>query len=75
MRQNTVEIEKVEDWVTEIRIELKKRLIEKQEMEQKNHMIYSYMHDVFGVEVLDLFDMTYNPEKKHPTIPKKENSN
>lgn len=70
MQQNSDEIKEIEDWVTGIRIELKKRLIEKQEMEQRNHVIYSYMHDVFGVEVLNLFDMKYNPEQQHPVIPK-----
>ncbi len=75
MQRNSNEIKDVEDWVTEIRIELKKRLIEKQEMEQRNHVIYSYMHDVFGAEVLDLFDMKYNPEKQHPRIPKDNHPN
>lgn len=75
MQQNTKEIEEIEEWVTGIRIELKKKLIEKQEMETRNHLIYSYMHDVFGPEVLDLFDMKYNPEKKHPKIPKNESPN
>ncbi len=75
MQESSDEIRAIEDWVTEIRIELKKRLIEKQEMEQRNHVIYSYMHDVFGAEVLDLFDMKYNPEKQHPTIPKGKHPN
>ena len=34
-------------------------MIRKQEMEQRNHAIYSYMHDVFGAEVIDIFDMQY----------------
>lgn len=59
MQWNNKEIKEIDDWVTEIRIELKKRLVEKQEMEQKNQQIYSYMHDVFGAEVLNLFDMTF----------------
>lgn len=66
IQENTAGIEEIEKWVTDIRIELKKRLIRKQEMEQKNHEIYSYMQDIFGAEVLDLFDMTYNPQEKHP---------
>lgn len=61
MAQNTAEIQEIAEWVTEIRIELKKRLIRKQEMERRNFSIYSYMHDVFGAEVIDLFDMQYNP--------------
>lgn len=71
MQQNNIQIKEIEEWVTRIRIELKTRLVEKQEMEQKNQEIYSYMHDVFGAEVLNLFDMQYNPGKQHPTVPHK----
>ena len=69
MRKNTEEIEALEEWIGEIRVELKKRLIKKQEMEQKNLEIYSYMHDIFGADVVNLFDVTYNPEEKHPKLP------
>lgn len=69
MKENTSQIEEIETWVSQIRIDLKKKLIEKQSMEQKNHEIYSYMHDIFGADVIDLFDMTYNPEEKHPLLP------
>ena len=62
MHENTKEIEEISKWVTEVRIELKKKLIKKQEMEQKNHAIYSYMHDVFGAEVIDLFDIQFHQE-------------
>lgn len=71
MQENTEEIDAIAEWVKEIRIELKKRLVRKQEMEQKNHAIYSYMHDVFGADVVNLFDMKYNPEEKHPVLPEK----
>ena len=40
IQENTAGIEEIEKWVTDIRIELKKRLIRKQEMEQKNHESY-----------------------------------
>lgn len=72
MQENTAQIEDIEEWVTEIRIELKKKLVKKQEMEQKNHLIYSYMNDVFGADVVNLFDMKYNPEEKHPVLPGKK---
>lgn len=71
MQENTKEIQQIEAWVKDIRVELKKRLVRKQEMEQQNHEIYSYMHDVFGADVVNVFDMQYNPEKKHPVIPGK----
>lgn len=62
MQENTQNIQEIADWVTEVRIELKKRLIRKQEMEQHNNAIYSYMHDVFGAEVIEIFDMQYDPK-------------
>ena len=55
---------------TKIRIELKKRLIRKQEMEQKNHAMYSYMNDLFGADVMDMFDLEYDPGEQHPVMPK-----
>ena len=27
--------------------------------------LYSYMHDIFGAEVIELFDMEYDPQEKH----------
>lgn len=69
MQENTQEIQKIEEWVKNVRVELKKRLVRKQEMEQQNHEIYSYMHDVFGADVVNVFDIQYNPEKKHPVLP------
>ncbi len=64
MQENSELIDGINDWVTQVRIELKKKLILKQEMEQQNQDIYSYMHDIFGADVVDLFDMKYNSEEK-----------
>ncbi|MBR1862142.1 MAG: hypothetical protein IJ796_09870 [Lachnospiraceae bacterium] len=66
MQDNTDDIEELDEWLTSVRIELKKNLIRKQEKEAKNHQIYSYMHDIFGPEVVELFDLRYNPEEHHP---------
>lgn len=66
MQENTKQIGEISKWVENIRVELKKQLVRKQMMEQRNHAIYSYMHDVFGAEVLELFDLTYDPEEQHP---------
>ena len=71
MQDNTDDIEELDEWLTGVRIELKKNLIRKQEKEAKNHQIYSYMHDIFGPEVVEVFDLRYNPEEHHP-IPKAE---
>ena len=70
MQENTEQIQEIAKWVKEVRIELKKRLIKKQELEQKNHSIYSYMHDIFGSDIIDMFDLQYNPEEQHPVVSK-----
>ena len=62
LQSNSAEIEEIGEWVRQVRIELKKKLIRKQEMEQENQNLYTYMHNIFGAEVIDLFDMKY--EKK-----------
>lgn len=65
---NTDEIEEIADWIKEIRIELKKKVIKKQEMEMANSDFYGFMHNIFGHEAMNLFDMKYEP-----TIRVKEN--
>lgn len=62
LKTNETEIEETAKWVAAIRVELKKRLIRKQEMEQMNQELYSYMHDIFGAEVIEIFDMKYEKE-------------
>ena len=59
LKTNETEIEETAKWVAAIRVKLKKRLIRKQEMEQMNQELYSYMHDIFGAEVIEIFDMKY----------------
>lgn len=66
LKENTTEIEEIGNWIDTIRIELKKKIIRKQEKEQKNHDLYKYMHAIFGADVINLFDMKYNPETQHP---------
>ena len=39
-------------------------MAENKQKEQQNQEIYNYMHDIFGAEVVNLFDMKYNPEQK-----------
>ncbi len=65
LHANSVEIERVDDWLDQVRVELKRQIIRKQEKEVENFDLYSYMHQIFGAEVIDLFDMSYDPEHKH----------
>lgn len=59
IKANSLEIASIEKWVQEIKQKLKKRLIKKQEKELWNQQLYKYMHETFGSEVIDLFDLKY----------------
>ena len=65
LKRNKSEIDETAKWISAVRVELKKRLIRKQEQEQTNQDIYKYMHNVFGPDVIDMFDLEYlNQENK-----------
>lgn len=64
LQQNSAEIEEIERWAAEVRKELKKRMVRKQEKEEMNYQLYSYMHDIFGAEVMEMFDLRYDPEER-----------
>lgn len=70
LNENAKEIEVISKWIDEFRIELKKQVVRKQDKEIANHKLYSYMHDIFGTEVIEIFDMKYIPEGVKVTQPK-----
>lgn len=57
LRTNSQEAEDITNWIKDVRVQLKKNVIRKHNREINNKEIYSYMHDVFGMEVLNLFDL------------------
>lgn len=57
---NREESKEIKEWISRIRIELKKNIIKKQNRDINNREIYAYLHDIFGAEVLDLFDIQYD---------------
>ena len=63
IQKNQEDIKEIAKWITQVRIELKKNLIRKQERELGNQELYTYLHDIFGPNVIEMFDMQYNPEK------------
>jgi len=62
LKENAKEIEENTQWINKTRVELKKRLVRKQEKELMNQELYSYMHDIFGAEVIEIFDMEHQEE-------------
>lgn len=65
LRDNSAEIVEIAEWITKIRIELKKNIVKKQNCEINNRQIYSYMHDIFGAQILDLFDLSQEDEERY----------
>ena len=49
-------------WIDEIRVELKKKVALKQHKMIRNQNFYTYMHNIFGAEVINIFDMKYHVE-------------
>ena len=72
LQTNSVLIDEIAEWVAKTRVELKTKLLQKQQAEIMNHELYSYMHDIFGAEVIDIFDMKYTPSEKKPAGSKEE---
>ena len=62
LKANEAEITEIARWAAQVKKELKEKLVRKQEMESMNQGLYSYMHDIFGADVIDIFDMKYKKD-------------
>lgn len=62
IQQNTQEIETINGWIQDFRNQLKRKVLQKQQREVMNDELYSYMHAIFGPDVIEMFDMKYNPQ-------------
>jgi Mg2+ and Co2+ transporter CorA len=64
--ENKQAIAEIADWIGNVREELKKKILQKQDMEIKNNLIYTYMHDILGAELMEAFDQEHKiaSEKK-----------
>ncbi len=64
IHENAKQLEEITEWINNIRVELKKNMIRKEEMQRRNQDLYAYMHDIFGADVIEIFDMKFGVEKK-----------
>lgn len=71
IRVNKKEADEIDAWIQQVRIDLKKNIIRKQNRDINNREIYAYLHDIFGPSMLDLFDIQYE-EKESEESDKKE---
>ena len=64
IRVNQTESIEIEEWINQVRVDLKKNIIRKQNRDINNREIYAYLHDIFGPEVINIFDIKYDEDKK-----------
>ena len=67
LRVNRAESAEIEAWINQVRIDLKKNIIRKQNRDINNREIYEYLHDIFGAQVIDIFDIKYDEESREST--------
>ena len=63
LEDNKIELKEVADWIAGIREDLMKRMLIKQDLEAKNSLIYTYMHDILGAELMELFNSEHGAKK------------
>ncbi len=64
IKTNVSQLDEITQWINNMRIELKKNVVRKEEMQRRNNDLYAYMHDIFGADVIELFDMKFKKEEK-----------
>ena len=63
IRVNQEESQEIDEWIKQVRIDLKKKIIKKQNCDINNREIYTYLHDILGAQILDLFDIQYEDKE------------
>lgn len=64
IHQNYKDIKALGTLIDEMRTELKNNIVIKQDKEIKNTEIYSYMHDILGPEMMEVFDNSNGQDNK-----------
>lgn len=63
IENNKSELKEVAAWINDMREELKHKILLKQELEIKNSKIYTYMHDILGPELMEMFDKEHGTKQ------------
>lgn len=56
MDSNSEDIRMISEWIDNTRIELKRQILIKEDKEEANQKIYTYLHDMFGPKFMEFFD-------------------
>ncbi len=57
IKDNNKTIEENVNWIAKMREELKEKILIKQDREMQNSQMYSYMHDIMGADLMEIFDL------------------
>lgn len=57
LRSNAEKVAEIDAWIKQVRIDLKKNIIRKQNREINSKEMYAYMHDILGPQIIDVFDL------------------
>lgn len=63
INKNNRDLERLEAWIEDTRIKLKKNLLVKQDKEDMNEQMYSYMHAILGPEIMSELDRLNEDEE------------
>lgn len=63
MDNNSTELQMIDEKITQMREELKRLIALKQDKEDENVAIYSYLHDVLGSDIMETLDRHYHSKK------------
>lgn len=74
MKTNTHDMSVLAPKIKEMRVALKRKILEMQHMEVVNVELYSWMQDIFGPDVMDLFDIEYDIEARKQEMVKKRDA-
>lgn len=61
LNNNHKELENISKWIKKTRDELKTKILAKNDIEADINKIYTYMHDVLGSDIIEIFDLKHNP--------------
>ncbi len=59
LKKNKKQIRELNQWINKTKALLMDSILKEQELQQNNSDIYSYMHDILGAEMMEVFDQEY----------------
>lgn len=74
LRRNEIALNEVSEWIKQTREELKRKILIKNDLQAVNSMIYKYLHDILGNDIIEVFDMKNNYEDMNKRARKRKGS-